>query len=153
MTTIKLEGMDKVLARLNKEIAGIEGRTKKGMIKAALLVKGDAMLQTPRDLGNLAGSAYTEHNWQTASASVPKYTGPAAGKLSAEHSSRKAEGRQQITGINGLVSTIGYTAYYAPFVHEIQKKYATGNWQFLRNALANNEMKILGILKEEAQIR
>lgn len=150
---MKLEGMDKVLANLNRAIAGIEGRTKKGMIKATLLVKGDAMRQTPRDLGNLAGSAYTEHNWQTASESVPKYKGPAANKLSSEHSSRKAEGRQQIAGVNGLVSTIGYTAYYAPFVHEIQKNYTVGNWQFLRNALVNNEMKILGILKEEAQIR
>lgn len=150
---MKLTGMNTVLQNLNRAIAGIEGRTKKGMIKAALLVKGDSMRQTPRDLGNLAGSAYTEHNWQTASESVPKYKGPAAGKLYAEHSSRKAEGRQQIAGVDGLVSTIGYTAYYAPFVHEIQKNYTVGNWQFLRNALANNEMKILGILKEEAQIR
>lgn len=150
---MKLEGMDKVLARLNSEIAGIKNRTKKGMVTAALLVKGDAMRQTPRDLSNLVGSAYTEHNWQKFSESVPKYRGPAAEKLAAEHSSRKAEGREEIAGIDGLVSTIGYTAYYAPFVHEIQKNYTVGNWQFLRNALANNEMKILSILKQEAQIK
>ncbi len=150
---MKLEGMDKVLARLNSEIAGIKNRTKKGMVTAALLVKGDAMRQTPRDLSNLVSSAYTEHNWQKFSESAPKYRGPAAEKLAAEHSSRKAEGREEIAGVDGLVSTIGYTAYYAPFVHEIQKNYTVGNWQFLRNALANNEAKILGILKNEAQIK
>jgi hypothetical protein len=51
-----------------------------------------------------------------------------------------------------MVVTIGYTAFYAPFVHEIQKNYRSGNWQFLRNALAENSGKILDIIKQEAQI-
>jgi len=50
------------------------------------------------------------------------------------------------------VVEIGYTADYAPFVHEIQKNYKVGNWQFLRNALVENKEKILEIIKDEAEV-
>lgn len=116
---MKLEGMDKVLARLNKEIAGIEGRTYGGILKAGIFVQGEAMRETPRDTGNLVGSAYTQ--------GLKKRENP--------------------------VVEIGYSASYAPFVHEINKNYRVGNWQFLRNALAKNEVKILDIIRQEAQIK
>lgn len=51
------------------------------------------------------------------------------------------------------VVEIGYSASYAPFVHEINKNYRVGNWQFLRNALAKNDGKILDIIRQEAQIK
>lgn len=115
---MKLEGMDKVLARLNKEIGGIKGRTYKGLLTAGLLVKGESMRETPRDTGHLVGSAYVQ--------------------------GVDIEGEQ--------VVEIGYTASYAPFVHEINKNYRVGNWQFLRNALAKNDKKILDIIRREAKI-
>lgn len=55
-------------------------------------------------------------------------------------------------GDNPIVE-IGYTAFYAPFVHEINKNYRVGNWQFLRNALAKNDGKILDIIRQEAEIK
>jgi Zn-dependent metalloprotease len=46
---------------MNKEIAAIENRSVGGLREAALLVKADAMKQTPLKTGNLRGSAYTQN--------------------------------------------------------------------------------------------
>ena len=116
---MKLEGMDKVLGNLNRAIAGIQGRTYAGLLKAGLFVQSEAMKETPRDTGHLVGSAYTQ--------GLEKGEKP--------------------------VVEIGYSASYAPFVHEINKNYRVGNWQFLRNALAKNDGKILDIIRQEAQIK
>jgi hypothetical protein len=115
---MKLEGMDKVLANLNRAIAGIQGRTYAGLLKAGLFVQGEAQRETPVDTGALKSSAYTQ-------------------------------GIQK--GENPIVE-IGFTSAYAPFVHEINKNYRVGNWQFLRNALAKNDGKILDIIRQEAKI-
>ena len=64
----------------------------------------------------------------------------------------RAAAHAEVAGAD-LVATIGYTAFYAPFVHEINKNYRQGNWQFLRNALAKNDGKILDIIRQEAQIK
>ena len=52
-----------------------------------------------------------------------------------------------------LSYVIGYTAYYAPFVHEINKKYrAPGtSWKFLELALKENVRKILQIIASKAK--
>ena len=54
-----LTGLNQVLANLNKEIRGIEGRTAKGLREAARLVRRDAQKRVPVDTGKLKASAYT----------------------------------------------------------------------------------------------
>lgn len=115
----KLTGMDTVLRNLNREIGKIKGRTIQGLLKAGLLVQGDAQRQTPVDTGALKSSAYTV-------------------------------GIQE--GDTPIVE-VGYTQSYAPFVHEIDKNYTVGNWQFLRNSLDQNAEKVLRIIAEEAKIK
>jgi hypothetical protein len=150
---MKLEGMGKVLANLNRAIAGIQGRTKQGTIKAGLLVKAESMRQTPHDTGNLKGSAYVDWNWGSGgSVGAPAFKGKSAERLSSEYSGARGAAKSEASGLGDMVVTIGYTAFYAPFVHEIQKNYRSGNWQFLRNALAENSGKILDIIRQEAKI-
>jgi hypothetical protein len=150
---MKLEGMDKVLANLNREIAGVVGRTKQGMLKAGFLVKGESLRQTPRDLGNLAGSCYMDWNWGAgASVGTPTFKGPAAVQLSSDYSGGRSTAKAEAKGLGDMVVTVGYTASYAPFVHEINKHYKTGNWQFLHNSLNENSGKILDIIRQEAKI-
>jgi len=48
---------------------------------------------------------------------------------------------------------IGYTAFYAPFVHEIDKNYTVGGWKFLARALNDNVRKILSIISSRAIIK
>lgn len=57
---IKIEGMDRAMKSLNKEVKGIVGKTSAGMRAGALIVQREAQKRTPTDTGNLKGSAYTE---------------------------------------------------------------------------------------------
>lgn len=54
---------------------------------------------------------------------------------------------------NGPGAIIGYTAAYAPFVHEIDKNYTVGNWKFLQNALIRNEARVLRIIQRSARVK
>lgn len=60
----------------------------------------------------------------------------------------------QVTSNRGQsVVEVGYTAAYAPYVHEINKNYRIGSWKFLEFALRDNESKIVEIIKNRAQIQ
>ena len=135
--SLNLTGLDKVLQNLNREVKAIENRTQKGLMTAGLLVKREAQLKTPVDIGNLKASAYVDPIHDS------------MGRLGVE---------------------IGYTAFYAPFVHEASGKlkglprprpHKGRFWdpqgraepQFLRNALYQNADKILSIIAEDAKIR
>ena len=48
---------------------------------------------------------------------------------------------------------IGYTASYAPYVHEIDANYRVGQWKFLEMALRMLKKKILEVVKAKAQIK
>lgn len=56
----RIAGKDEVLRNLNRQVLGIKKRTRKGMLAAGLLVKGESMRLTPVDTGNLRNSAYTD---------------------------------------------------------------------------------------------
>lgn len=56
-------GLKRVMSNLNKEINGIKGRTKAGLMYAALVIRRRSQQLTPVDTGNLKGSAYTQA-WQ-----------------------------------------------------------------------------------------
>lgn len=55
----------------------------------------------------------------------------------------------------GPIGEIGYTAYYAPYVHETNRAYrAKGtSWKFLEKALMQNKKTIINIIKSEAMIK
>lgn len=55
-----ITGTDKVLRNLNREILGIQNRTRAGMREAALVVRKRSQELTPVDTGHLKASAYTE---------------------------------------------------------------------------------------------
>jgi hypothetical protein len=47
---------------------------------------------------------------------------------------------------------VGFGAFYAIFVHEIQKAYKKGDWKFLERAFDENRNKILKIIKDNTKI-
>lgn len=53
----------------------------------------------------------------------------------------------------GPYAEIGYTAFYAPFVHEISKNYTKGGWKFLQRAVIKNRLVILMTIREFARVR
>lgn len=119
-TGIEFEGLDVVLANLNKEILKTGVRSRAGMRKALLIVRRRSVQLTPIDTGNLRNSAFTE-----------------------------VEESQVFGRITG---TIGYTAEYAPEVHETNKHYRRGQWKFLETALVESHDAILEAIREEARI-
>lgn len=142
---VKLKGLDDVLKSLNKEIEGIQGNTRKGLYKAGIFIKGEAVERTPIDFGVLRGSAFTQIS-PLASKEKPSVT-------------------------------IGFTAEYAAWVHEMPMtlkgksrsdfgktragvSFGGGSgkgvyWQggenkFLEKAVKQNTSEILEIIKTEA---
>jgi hypothetical protein len=54
---------------------------------------------------------------------------------------------------HGPGAMIGYTASYAPFVHEINANYRVGHWKFLEMALRKLAVKVLQTITAKAKIR
>lgn len=158
---IRLEGMEKVLRNLNREISKIEGRTLKGLIRSAILIRRDMEATPPlipRDTGNLRASFYTittkPVEGQVKSTSFKKDKG---GKLAQGHAEalQEAQGELANFGKNPAVA-IGFSAYYAFKVHEDMMahfKHPGSGPKFLESALKRNEKNILDIIAEEARIR
>jgi hypothetical protein len=143
-----MKGIDEVIKNLNKEIKGIEGRTRVGMTKVGLFVENKSMKECPVVTSNLKNSRYSEP-FNTAK-------GPAV--------------------------EIGFSASYAPFVHEnpragktgglspkgvvykapinpsgkrsTQSVFSTvGKWKFLEDPLKKNTRRILAIIKQNAKLK
>lgn len=113
-------GLKRVQNNLNREIKKIKGRTKAGLMHAALVIRRRSQQLTPIDTGNLKGSAYTQA-WQAP-----------GGNPGAE---------------------IGYTASYAPFVHEVEASHRhPTQWKFLETAMKEKSAEVLKIIQRHAKV-
>ena len=156
----ELIGIDKVLLNLNKEIKKIEGRTIQGLSLAALHVKGKAQESTPVDHGNLRASAFViTPAGKTAGPKGGKFRHRKSGsarrvdlaKMSRDHSGEIKENQKEAQDSESAI--VGYSAYYALFVHEIDKFYTVGAWKFLEWALRSQKGMILKIIKDRVKIK
>ena len=127
---VGIKGMDVVLANLNKEIMKIEGRSMKGLIEAAILIRRD-MDKTPPlipiDLGNLRASWFTE-------------------------AIRNVKGFGLLIGFSA-----NYAVFVHEMLDKLNKKI---NWsrpdsgpKFFEAALKRNKEKILQIIGNNARIK
>lgn len=120
---VRVRGLKTAVRNLNREINKIEGRTVKGLLAAALFVKGESQEITPQKTGVLINSAFAS-----------------AGTKS-----------------NGMpISRVGYTAKYAPWVHEMSEdntftKPDTGP-KFLQKAVFENLSTILSIIRRRIRL-
>ncbi len=127
-----LRGMDAVIAKLNKEIKAIEGRTMAGLVRSAILVRrsmDEVPPLIPVDTDNLRLS------WDASKAGF-------------------------VNG-NPFIR-LGFSANYATYVHEMLGTKTGGkvNWKrpgsgpkFFQAALYRNKKAILDIIREEARIK
>ena len=124
-TGMQLKGLNTVLKNLNKEVKKIKGRSMKGLIRSAAIIRRDMEFTPPLipvDTGNLRDSWFT----------MPFF----------------------ITGSPAL--TIGFSAYYAVFVHEnigahFQRPGAGA--KFMEASMKRNAQKVLETIAHEARIR
>lgn len=180
MSITHLKGIDTVMKNLNKEISKITLRTESGLVSAALEIMSDASKDCPVVTGNLKNSRYVVARTGIKRGAQGKFKGEKAEALAANHSAKLAENQAQVRSAKFIQVNIGFTAAYAPFVHEnpnvgkvekrfkmnnlgqwksekpekgSRKKYSTvGQWKFLEKALSNTK-KILWIIAEKARIR
>lgn len=121
----QLKGIDIVVRNLNKEIKKIEGRSLKGLIKSAALIRKD-MEDTPPlipvDTGNLRASWFTS----------PFMIGKLQGLL--------------------IGFTAAYAFFVHEIIGRNFKRLGAGA-KFFEAALKRNTNKILSIIQQEAKIK
>lgn len=157
-----VDGLAKVVANLNREVAGIEGRTLKGMVRGAIVViRGTEKVPplTPLDTGNLRASRFVvTSKGGTPMGNTPTFVDSesvSAGRLIADHTSALTKATGDARSKRGPTVVLGYTAYYAPIVHEMmgarfQRPGAGAKW--LEASLRRNRPKILESIREEAKV-
>jgi len=153
-----LKGLEAVVRSLNKEIKAIEGRSLKGLIRAAILIRRSMDYNSPLipvDLGNLRASFFTVTSRGETSDPGGGFVGPKAGQMSADHAAAIGAMKGKISGQKPMV-VLGFSANYAVFVHEMikaifQRPGAGAKW--FQAALGREKPKILAIIKEEAKIK
>ncbi len=175
---IQWKGLDKVLSNLNKEIGKIEGRTRQGLLAAALKVKRDAIKLAPIDTGNLRNSAYviwgggkespkakqtgSEGTFRDKAKGKSKDVGGSAQRMGGDYQSVISQ-RKGVSSPHPFAE-IGFTAFYALKVHEDLKashvkrdkkkgSVQAGQAKFLEQALLQNKNVILKTIKSHAKIK
>jgi len=178
---VEMEGVDEVIASMNKEIMKINGRTQAGFYLAGQHIRRESQPEVPVVTSNLKNSAYVvAPGMMTMGRSAFK------GKDSAKMSSQHAEETQRQKAILKAVRTpgvaIGYSALYAANVHENPragktggespsgKKYTAGRtesgrksrrivwarkgkWKFLEDPLKREMKKVFQIIAMKAKIK
>lgn len=149
-------GLEKLIANLNKEVVKIKGKTMRGFIEVAILIRRSsetAAPVVPVDWGNLRNSFFTTAASGSASG---HFKGPQSGELSAEHSSVKAKYKAEVDKDPQPMMVLGYSANYSTFAHENMEAHFQrpgSGPKFLETSIDHNKRKILYLLKKYAEIK
>jgi hypothetical protein len=149
-------GLEKLMANLSKEIKGIKGRTMKGYIEVAILIRRSVETSAPVvpvDWGNLRNSWFTTTGKAESSGS---FKGPKSGELSTRHDTVKSKYGTEAEKDSEPMMILGFSANYASFVHENMEAHYRrpgSGPKFLENSIEHNKQKILYLLKKNAEIK
>lgn len=152
----KIKGAKEFMRKLNKEIRELKGRTKKGLIEAAIILQRNAEPATPVDLSNL------RHSWfivtdTSVESSTPAFTGEDSGDMKGRHKeiTGKAKGLAKELGSDAEPIVIfGYSVNYAPFVHEaidVSFKRPGAKARWLYAALQTSRAEMLEAIRKHAR--
>lgn len=160
-------GLKEVINNLNKEITKLEDASIQGLIKAAVHVRRKTETEiplTPVDLGNL------RHSWTVvtskeglAAGRSGNFKGPNAQRISASRELAIGEAKTYIGRLKRkgrrVFIVMGYTAYYALFVHEgpagrkdVQFKKPGADVKWFEKHLDAEREAILEIVRKNAKI-
>ena len=157
-----VKGLDEVMRNLNKEITRIKGRSLKGLIESAIVIRRSMDTSPPLvpvDWGNLDASFYTVSVLGSEHSAL--FNGPDAGNLRMEHDAAISEAAAKVQSIRVPAVIIGFSANYAVPVHEMTgsagkpikwKKAGSGPW-FFRDAVSKNVKKILKTVRDNVKVK
>jgi len=151
-SAIHVEGLDRVLGRINKMASEIPFKTRKGLITAGLYIQGEAQKLVPVELGNLRSSAFTV--WGQATPKGGKFNGPDAGEMAQNHS--QVVSRESASMSKSIIFPsveVGFSAFYALYVHEDMEANHPrgGEAKFLQKTFVYNRKEIMAIIINEAR--
>ena len=165
-----IQGFKKVIDNLNKEVKKIKGRTLKGLIEGAIIIRRDMEVTPPVipiDLGNLRASWFTV-TAQSEQGGAPEFKGVEAARLSSGHDVAVSEAKALAQTIKDPVVVMGFSANYAMAVHEnvdadftsprkrrgkiITRRSGAGA-KFFEKSLQRNTDAVLQVIAKNAQIR
>lgn len=152
--------LEEIIANLHNEIKQIKGRTMKGMIRAAILVRRDMDSTYPKipvDTGNLRQSWFVV----TSKGGTPRgksahFSGQQAGTLAHDHAQKLETYKAKAVSKRAPTVIMGFSAYYAPFVHEnygAAFNRPDAGAGFFQAAISRNYKMILRVIKEEAKVK
>lgn len=123
-----IEGIDKVVANINKEMKKIKGRTLGGLIAAAQdPVRREAQQECPVVTGNLKASAYVvASGGRVVAGKTPSFKGDDASETASNHSETVIEQALILKNVKSPSVGIGFSAVYAAAVHENPRAGKTG---------------------------
>lgn len=148
---------------LRSALDKIESASKQGLIKGGLLILRESQKTVPVDLGNLRASGYVL--WDTSSSGTKKQFKSKRGKKEASKQvvTRLMNDRQKIISEHQaalrlaskkkIIVEVGYTAFYAVFVHEDMNASHTKGQRakYLQRAIQENSRRVFRIVAEEAK--
>jgi hypothetical protein len=134
-----------------------------GLIGAAIIVRRDMELASPsipRDTGNLRASVYITTSKEVQDGLSPAFKGKNKSKLGQNHSTIMSQQKNKLLLKKNPVVAIGFTAYYAIFVHENLdvnfKPTLSGGMpgpKFFKKALVRNRKAMLEVIRRRAMIK
>ncbi len=149
-----VKGIDEAITALNREVQKIEGRTLRGLIRGAVIIrrKIDTVPPVvPVDLGNLRASWFSVTTNSVRAGKSPKFKGPKATEFADHHSAVVNEMQGKVKG--EIAVAMGFSANYAAEVHEkIEAKFRRpdSGAKFFQAAINNSIDEVLEIVRKEA---
>ncbi len=148
---IRTTGLNDAVTKLNKATREVMVGTKKGFIVGGFLLQREAQIRTPVDLRNLEASAFLI--WDDGMNATAQFKGDDSGRLSSDHTS-VIQSEQSMISKDVFTPEIelGFTAYYAIYVHEDKdaKHPGKGDSKFLEEAVEANQTQFLDAVAKEA---
>lgn len=152
-----LKNMKKFMRNFNDEIQRMRGRTHKGLINAAIVLQREAEPMTPLDIGNLRASWFVVSYKSGQESDQPQFEGEESSEMTSHHQNvmRHAQGlAARFASPTRPVVLYGYSANYAPFVHEnvgasFGRPTARARWLFA--ALQRSKARMLEEIRKEAE--
>lgn len=160
-------GIEEVMRALNAELATVQNKSRSGLVHAAAYIRNETEKRpplTPVDLGNLRASWFVVSSlWGVKEGKSPKFknrpgrAGKKAnlsGKMAQDHSLAIAAAQATVAA-KPLMVVMGYSAYYAYFIHEamdyrFQRPGAGPKW--FQAAITNNRNQLVYIVGKYAKI-
>lgn len=181
MAESELKGLDEVINNLNKEIKKIKGRSQAGLYLGGQHIRRESQKQCPVVTGNMKNSAFVVSP-EAITGSQPAFKGKQAGDMKSQHAKVVEFQQQVLKNVRTPAVAVGYSALYAPIVHENPRAGAAkwddpsykapsagltesgkkskritaaegGKYKFLEDPIKSEQKMVFDIIKKKAKIK